>query len=139
MDELEFVALIRQLKTPHLYILRDDLIIPAEANLIKLVNKEISTRESEEHMPLCDWCPDHRDVKKEESVGFIPMPNEDKTIHLCAIHFELAKERCYFVLKNGQGPDTSNDVGFDKRTWAKHVQLRGSRDYKFSPWGVRAA
>lgn len=126
----KFRDLIRELKTPHLYILRGDLKIPADSHLLEVLNEEIQQRENKEQAKmsigaLCDRCKPSMLVS---AIGYIPT-GDAKRINVCQRHHEEAVERCYFVVRNGDSLDYSPD--FDKRTWDKHVRLRGSRRLKF--------
>lgn len=128
--ESEFIALIRQLKTPHLFILRGDLRIPVELHLIELIDKELASRKPEAiiNMEVCDRCLPNIVAT---AIGYIPC-NDQRRIRVCERHFDVALDDCYYVLLNDQPPD-SESYDFEKRILEKHIKIRGSRQMKYKP------
>lgn len=76
---------------------------------------------------ICDRCPNGEG----HAVGFIPI-GENNRINVCKRHMEEARRLCYYVLRNDQN-ENAGSSDFDHRTWKKHIQLRGSREFKFEP------
>ena len=85
-------------------------------------------------MQFCNRCLSRG--MKTESVGYIPLPdivadNRAETtrqlpIRVCQRHYDEALEQCFYVLRNDQ-VDDAGSAEFDKRSWAKHIAIRGSR------------
>lgn len=79
------------------------------------------------HQLTCFECKQNGIAKPVPAFGYYPLPNGVK--HLCAMHWEAFRLKCFYVLKLEEEPgEVASD--FDSLTWAKHKQLRGSRDLK---------
>ena len=85
----------------------------------------------------CDRC--KKEHRVTPAIGFIPLPllpdmaAQRRRIKVCQRHIAEAEEACYYVLRFGQDEASWDSSDFEKRVWAKHIRLRGSRRLKFFP------